>query len=162
MASSEIDSLPATEYHLIVSPALQVAAELAATRGDPDLYNDMASMLALMALVQGLADCYLRGQTNNAGAIQMAVEAAPVGACVMVLNRGELTQEQVNECVWALNAATRQLLESGVVGPERKLVEKAWMKLAEDDREEAGEWLKRAAAGIVSAIDQWEQSRGEE
>ena len=34
--------LTPAEYQLLAAPALQVAAEMAAQRGDPHLYNDMA------------------------------------------------------------------------------------------------------------------------
>ena len=58
-------SLPAEPYHQIVSPALQVCAELAAVRGDPDLYNDMASMLALRTLIQRFGDLYLQSHPDT-------------------------------------------------------------------------------------------------
>ncbi len=160
--ADEIPSLPAAQYHLIVSPVLQVTAELAAVRGDPDLYNDMASMLALMALVRALADCCLEAHPDESPAVREAIEAAPAGACVMVLNRGELIQEQISDCIWALETATRQLVEARVLGRERKLAREAWRLLGDGDREGAIQRLKLAATGIVNAVDQWEREREQE
>lgn len=160
-SSDEIPSLPATEYHLIVSPVLKATAEIAAARGDADMYNDMATMLALMALVRTLADCYLQQQPAATTAAREAVEAAPTGACLMVLGRSELNDEQIGDCIAALQAATRQLVEAGVLGREQKLAREAWQCLLDDDRADAVMQLKRAAAGIVTDIDQWERARGE-
>lgn len=156
-----IPSLPADEYHLIVSPVLQATAEIAAARGDPDLYNDMASMLALMALVQALGDCYLQQRSDETAAVREAVEAAPTGACLMVLNRSELDSDQIGDCVGALQAATRQLVAAQVLGREQKLAREAWQCLLDNDRAGAVTRLKRATVGIVTDIDQWERARGE-
>ena len=53
-----VDGLLPEEYQQVVAPALKAAADLAAARGDPYLFNDLPSMLALMILVKGLADRY--------------------------------------------------------------------------------------------------------
>lgn len=156
-----IPSLPATEYHLLVAPVLQVTAEIAAVRGDPDLFNDMPSMLALMTLVRALAGCYLQQHADEADAIHEAVEAAPTGACLMVLHRGDMEESQISDCIWALQAAATQLVEAGVLGRERKLAREAWQLLVAGDRDGAIDRLKRAATGIVMDIDQWERARGE-
>ncbi|HET6655261.1 MAG TPA: hypothetical protein VFH57_03350 [Gammaproteobacteria bacterium] len=160
--SDSLPSLPAAEYHRIVAPVLQVTAEIAAVRGDPDLFNDMPSMLALMTLVTALADCYLQQNPGEADAVSEAVKAAPTGACLMVLNRGEMEQAQINDCIWALQAGMTQLVEARVLGRERKLAQDAWQLLADGDRDGAVERLKRAATGIVMDIDQWERARGED
>jgi hypothetical protein len=160
--SDSIPSLPADEYHLIVSPVLQATAEIAAARGDPDLYNDMASMLALMALVQALGNCYLQQRADDTAAVREAVEAAPTGACLMVLNRSELDADQIGDCIGALQAATRQLIEAHVLGHEQKLAHEAWQCLLDNDRAGAVTRLNRATVGIVTAIDQWERARGED
>lgn len=152
-------SLPPAEYHLIVAPVLQVTADIAAARGDPDLFNDMPSMLALMALVRALADCYRRDAPEKAEAVRDALKAAPMGACLMALHRSELDESQINDCTWALEKATTQLVEAGVLGRERPLAEEAYRLLTGNDRAGAIERLKGAATGIVMEIDRWERTR---
>ena len=48
---SSVDGLLPEEYQQIVAPAMKAAADLAAARGDPYLFNDLPSMLTLMVLV---------------------------------------------------------------------------------------------------------------
>lgn len=152
-------SLPPAEYHLIVAPVLQVTAETAAARGDPDLFNDMPSMLALMALVRALGECYRQQAPDAAETLHEAIEAAPMGACLMALHRGELDESQIKDCSWALEKATTQLVEAGVLGRERPLAADALRLLMSGDRDGARELLKRAAIGIVMDIDRWERTR---
>ena len=157
-APGQAGSLPADQYHQIVSPVLQVTAELAAVRGDPDLYNDMASMLALRTLVQRFGGWYL-GQYPDAGHdLRQAIAAAPEGACLMVLQRGELDSKQTRECLWALDAAARQLESAGVIGCESEAAHDAWRQLG-GNRKRALDKLKLAAATLVTAIDQLERQR---
>lgn len=158
MPDQDIRSLDPQSYHRVVAPALQVAADTAASRGDPDLYNDMPSMLALMAMVHGLADC-LRADRPTGEELQSALEQAPAGACVMVLQESDLDDAQVGDCLWALSAAYAQLSERAVIGPERGLVEDAWQHLQAGEREAAIGVLGLAAARLVAAIDDWEQRR---
>ncbi|HYW92906.1 MAG TPA: hypothetical protein VFA95_10720 [Gammaproteobacteria bacterium] len=159
MAEQEIDSLDPQTYHRVVAPALQVAADTAASRGDPDLYNDMPSMLALMAMVHGLSDCLCAAESPDQTR-QLALERAPAGACVMVLQESGLDEVQVADCLWALSAAYGQLVERGVIGPERGLVDDAWQHQHAGEREAAIGVLGLAAARVVAAIDQWERGRG--
>ena len=55
---SAVDGLLPEEYQAVVAPAMRAAAELAAARGDPYLFNDVACMLGLMVMVRDLADLY--------------------------------------------------------------------------------------------------------
>ncbi|HYW04726.1 MAG TPA: hypothetical protein VFA86_12375 [Gammaproteobacteria bacterium] len=159
MPEQDIHSLDPQTYHQVVAPALQVAADTAASRGDPDLYNDMASMLALVAMVHRLSDC-LRAAEAPGEALQSALEQAPAGACVMVLQESGLDDAQVGDCLWALSTAYGQLTEQGVIGAERALVDDAWQHLRAGEREAAIGVLGLAAARVVAAIDGWEQRRG--
>ncbi len=158
MPDQDINSLDPETYHRVVAPALQVAAEVAAGRGDPQLYNDMASMLALMALVAGLCEC-LRADGECDDGTQQALAQAPMGACVMVLQESALADAQINDCLWALSAAYAQLSEQGVIGSERRLVRDAWAHLHQDERVAARGVLGLAAAAVVAAVDDWEQAR---
>ncbi len=151
-------ALPADQYHQIVSPVLQVCAELAAVRGDPDLYNDMASMLALRALIRQFGAFYLQQYPDTEATVREAIAAAPESACLMVLQRGELDDNQARECLWALDAASKQLDDTGVLGVARDSTRSAWQQLA-GNRKRALEKLKLAAGTLVTAIDQWERER---
>lgn len=143
---------------MIVSPVLQVTAEIAAVRGDRDLYNDMASMMALLILVRTLGGLYLQ-QPGAAADASDAVDAAPMAACTMVLQRGELTREQVGDCLWALQAATQELADAQVLGREQRPAHEAWQFLLAGNRKHAIECLKQAAVSIVMDVDKWERDR---
>lgn len=152
-------TLPHEAYHLIVSPALQVAAELAAVRGDPELYNDMASMLALRRLVTTFGEFYARQYPNIDAATRQAIAAAPEAACTMVLQRAELDAKQLSECLWALDAAERQLAADAAFGSEAEPAQTAWQELIQGHRDNALARLKFAAGSLVTAIDHWERRR---
>lgn len=154
-------SLPASEYHSIVAPALQVSAELAAARGDPDLYNDMASMLVLRGLIQTLGQCFLETHQGASDSLRKAIDAAADGACAMVLKRGELSATQLSECLWALQSATRQLANAQVFDQDQTRLHDAWDHLAAGNRKDAIAQLKLAAGGMATAIDHWERAREE-
>lgn len=157
--TADAPSLADNEYHLIVAPVLQVAAELAAVRGDPELFNDMPSMLALRILVKRLGHSYLEQYPDTEDSLRVAIESAPDGACAMALKRAELDQVQSTDCMWSLNEAARQLEAAGVIGPEEELARDAWRQLCGGNRKHALSKLKLAAGGLVTAIDQWEQQR---
>ncbi len=127
--TADAPSLADNEYHLIVAPVLQVAAELAAVRGDPELFNDMPSMLALKTLVKRLGQLYLAQHPDTDASLREAIESAPEGACAMALKRAELDEVQSTECMWSLNEAARQLEAAGVIGPEEELARDAWRQL---------------------------------
>ncbi|MGB8635512.1 MAG: hypothetical protein WCD66_02105 [Rhodanobacteraceae bacterium] len=156
---ADIPGLEAGEYHLIVSPVLQVTAELAAVRGDPDLYNDMPSMLALKVLVDQFARLYVEDHDDVAEHTREAIASASDGACVMALQRGELDEAQTGECIWALNQACQQLRQAEVIGSEAEFARSAWQHLRNGSREQALAQLKLAAGGLVTAVDRWERQR---
>ena len=76
----------------------------------------------------------------------------------MVLQRGELDANQTRECLWALEAASKQLTEAGVLGEDRNGAHAAWQQLA-GNRKRALDRLKLTAGALVTAIDQWERER---
>ena len=155
-------ALAAADYHLVVAPVLQTSAELAAVRGDPDLYNDMASMLALRALVQTLGQFLLEERQDAPESLRRGIEAAPDAACVMVLKRGNLEQAQLNDCILALQMASEQLSNAQVFDTGKELAREAWRRLSADDRKGALAQLKLSAGSIVTAIDAWERERDSE
>lgn len=159
-SSAEADptALPAHDYHLVVGPALKVTAALAARRGDPTLYNDMASMMALLALVRALRDSHLASGRADASAEAMA--QAPLGACAMVLQDAELDENQKRDCLWALDAAEDQLRAKGVLNLDEPRALEAYTSLAEGARETGEQILAKMAEGLVDAIDAWERESG--
>lgn len=159
--SPETPVLPPGEYALLVSPVLQVAAKVAAVRGDPDLYNDIASMLALKAIVEALGECYLHQHPDAPASMARAIEIAPMGACVMVLEHADLSSAQIGDCTWALQAATRQISDAGVLGGEQALVWEAWQLLSAGDHDKGIGKLMLAVTHIVDAVDAWERARAE-
>ncbi len=155
------DGLLPEEYQAVVAPAMQAAAELAAARGDPYLYNDLACMLTLMVLVRDLADLYqdqwaALGQTS-APAI---FAAAPVAAVVMVMTEYELEPSSIQSMTAALERAYQQIANDNVFGPERIQIQKAWDARIADKVDTANAFMRQAAAATAGAIDAWESHRG--
>lgn len=157
---SATDSLLPEEYQSVVAPALKAAAELAAARGDPYLFNDLPSMLSLMVMVQGLADRY-QDQWGALGQISpLAVfKQAPIAACVMVLNEYEVDEDSISAMTSALQAAHEKLVADQVFGAESAQVQKAWNAIVESKGELAAAHLRQAATIIAAAIDKWEGAR---
>ncbi|MDN5925323.1 MAG: hypothetical protein L0H70_10050 [Xanthomonadales bacterium] len=161
-SSDDVSALSSDQYQHIVAPVLQVAAELAAVRGDPDLVNDMPSMLALKTLVSTFAAFYIEQHPEADAAVCAAIDAAADGACAMALKRVDMDKAQIKECLWALGAASVKLREAGVLGPELGIAREAWHQLAGGNRSHAIAKLKLAAGGMVTAIDHWERARNSE
>lgn len=157
---STTEGLLPEEYQAVIAPAMQAAAELAAARGDPYLYNDLACMLALMVLVRDLADLY-QDQWGALGQHSPAAvfAAAPSAACVMVLSEYELEPDSIHQMTTALERAAAQLSDDGVFGPERVEVQKAWDALNGGKRDTARAFLRQAASRIANAVDAWEAVR---
>ncbi len=150
--------LTPAEYPLLAAPALQTAAELAAQRGDPHLYNDMASMLALLGMVSALVHAYL--EEGLAGASPCtALEAAPLAVCALVFTESGLEAPQVDACLRALSAAYLQLLRQGALGPQDAYVDKAYKELRSGQHPAALQSLKLAAHAMARAVDAWEARR---
>ena len=157
---SATDGLLPEEYQAVIAPAMQAAAELAAARGDPYLYIDLACMLALMVLVRDLADLY-QDQWGPLGQHSPpdVFAAAPSAACVMVLSEYEIETDSIRHMTTALERAAEQLTADGVFGPERVEVHKAWSAFLDDKRDSAQAWMRQAASRIANAVDAWEARR---
>lgn len=152
--------LTPAEYELLAAPALQAAAETAAQRGDPHLYNDLPSMLALLGLVAALTRVYLE-QPMPGSSARSVLEAAPLAVCALVFTESGLEAAAVQQCLQALSRAYLQLLREGVLGPQEGLVEKAYVELMEGNRVQALQGLRQAALAMARAIDAWEAARSE-
>ncbi|HEV2321494.1 MAG TPA: hypothetical protein VGT42_03955, partial [Gammaproteobacteria bacterium] len=110
--------LTLAEYQVLAAPALQVAAEQAARRGDPHLFNDMPSMLALLGMVSALVHTYLEGKPGPDASPREALEAAPLAVCALVFTESGLDAPTVEQCLRALSGAYLQLLRQGILGPQ--------------------------------------------
>jgi len=154
--------LTPVEYQLLAAPALQAAAELAAQRGDPHLYNDMASMLALLGMVSALVHAYLEdGAGSGDASPRLVLEAAPLAVCALVFTESGLEASQVDDCLRALSAAYLQLLRQGALGPQDAYVEKAYGELRSGQGPAGLQSLKRAASAMARAVDAWETRHGQ-
>jgi len=158
-AMEEGGLLTPAEYQLLAAPALKVAVELAAQRGDPHLYNDMASMLALLGMVGALTHAYLEEDAPNASPRPL-LEAAPLAVCALVFTESGLEASQVDDCLRALSAAYLQLLRQGALGPQDAYVDKAYGELQSGRRGAGLQSLKLAAQAMAKAVDVWEARRG--
>ncbi|MCP1726232.1 hypothetical protein J2T60_000197 [Natronospira proteinivora] len=159
-AQSDELKLASEEYRLVVAPALAAAAETAAERGDPQLFNDMASMLALCWMVEGLVAAYQREVDREQWVSEApAMDAAPLGACALVFTESDLEADQVNECIGALAQASRLLKEDGVDKAGREALTAAWRALRVDAYEQAIDRLQGCARAMAVAVDEWEQHR---
>lgn len=143
------------EYQLLVAPALQVAAELAAQRGDPHLYNDMASMLALLGMASALVRVGLE-QPGQLGSPRDRLEATPLSVCALVFTESNLDQGEVEQCLKALSAAYLKLLREGVLGPQEAYVEQGFSALRAGNRPAGIHSLRQAAHAMARAVDAWE------
>lgn len=154
------ENLKPEEYQAVIGPALHAAADIAAARGDPDLYNDMASMLTLMTLVRDLADLYQHewGAMGQLSAPAL-FEAAPGAACVIVLQEQELADDAIVMMLEALTRAESLIRADNALGAERVEVQKSWDAYLAKNPELAHSYLKQAARKCVSIIDQWEMAR---
>jgi hypothetical protein len=155
-----VDGLLPEEYQAVVAPAMQAAAELAAARGDPYLYNDLACMLALMVMVRDLCDLY-QDQWGALGQISAPAvfAAAPQAACVMVLSEYEVDPQSIQCMTAALAKAYAQLAADNVFGPERLEIQRAWDALNGHKPDSASAYMRQAAAMTAAAIDAWEGRR---
>jgi hypothetical protein len=148
------------EYELLAAPALQAAAEVAAQRGDPHLYNDMPCMIALLGTVTALTHAYLQQPLPHEASPQASLESAPLAVCALVFTESDLEAPQVEQCLRALSRAYLQLLREGVLGPQEGLVEKGFDQLMAGQRPAALHSLHQAIQTMARAVDSWEVSRG--
>lgn len=149
--------LTSEEYHLLAAVPLQAAAEVAAGRGDPQLFNDMPVMLALLGTVTALVHAYLdRTPVFANRSPDSVLEAAPMAVCALVFSESNLDAPEVETCLRALSSAYLQLLKQGVLGPQEAYVEKAFDALLAGERTLALQNLKRGTYAMAGAVDAWE------
>jgi len=153
--------LASAEYALVVAPALAAAAETAAERGDPHLFNDMASMLALSWMVEGLVAAYQQAVPSSQWASEeRAMQAAPLGACALVFTESELEPSVVEECLGALAQAGKMLKKDKVDQAAQGQLLEGWQALQQGDHESAIARLRECARSMAESVDEWESKRG--
>lgn len=150
--------LTPAEYQLLAAPALEAAAHVAAERGDPHLYNDMASMLALLGTVSCLTHAYLEQKLPGASSREQ-LEAAPMAVCALVFTESGLEAPEVEQCLRALSHAYLRLLKAGILGPQDALVEQALVEFLAGERPAGLRNLRRAALAMARAVDAWEAAQ---
>ena len=156
--------LTPVEYELIAAPALQAAAEVAAQRGDPHLFNDMASMLALLGTVTALVHAYLEQGLPSEASPRGVFENAPLAVCALVFTESGLEAPVVERCLRALSSAYLRLLREGILGPQEGMAEKGFAQLMAGEHLQALQSLKQSVAAMARAVDAWEagQARNSE
>ncbi|HEY3858365.1 MAG TPA: hypothetical protein VGM47_02000 [Gammaproteobacteria bacterium] len=154
--------LTPVEYQLLAAPALQAAAEVAAQRGDPHLYNDLPSMLALLGTVTALTHAYLQQDLPQGSSSRAVLERAPLAVCALVFTESGLEAPQVEQCLGALSQAYLRLLREGVLGPQEGLVEKGLEQLMAGNRLQALQSLRQGVQTMARAVDAWEFTRSSE
>lgn len=160
MSAAPEGLLTPAEYQLLAAPALEAAAQVAAERGDPHLYDDMASMLGLLGTVSCLTHAYLQAPLPGASPRER-LEAAPLAVCALVFTESKLAAPEVEQCLRALSAAYLKLLKQGILGPQEALVEQAYVELMEGKRPAGLQNLKRGILAMARAVDAWEAIQGD-
>jgi hypothetical protein len=145
---------------MIIGPSLKVAAELAASRGDPTLFKDLPSMLCLMYLVSHLRDYYVdEWAVLNAMSSETSLQKAPEAACMMVLTEGNVAKAELNSMIHSLNRAYQLVSDAQIMKEAEVDMQRAWEALKVSQHEQFLALLEQAAKKFVIALDRWEKSR---
>jgi len=156
----EPDWLSPEEYQIIVAPSLKVSAELAASRGDPKLFQDLPSMLCLIYLVSSLKDFYIEEWAVLSGmSSEESLSNAPEAACMMVLTEGNVGKSELGPMMDALNRAYQQVSSDGVCDDADVDLRRAWECMKKSEHEQFLAQLEQAAKKFVMALDVWEKKR---
>lgn len=160
ISTNQPDWLSPEEYQMIVAPSLKVAAELAASRGDPKLFKDLPSMLCLMYLVSHLKDYYVDEWALVSGmSSEESLHKAPEAACMMVLTEGNVGKSDVGSMIDALNRAYKQIASDNVFDAANVDLKRAWESMKKSEHEQFLAQLEQAAKKFVQSLIQWEKAR---
>ena len=158
--NSQPDWLTPEEYQMIVAPSLKVAAELAASRGDPKLFQDMACMLCLIHMVSKLKDYYVdEWAVMSAMASENSLQSAPEAACMMVLTEGNVDKDELGPMISSLNRAYELVINANVSETCDIDIKRAWEAMKKNDYEQFMALLEQSAKKFVLALDSWEKTR---
>jgi hypothetical protein len=159
---SETVALSETEYALLVALPLKVVANLAASRGHRQLFDDLPGMLTLMHLVRGLTERYwMSPPQQQPRSPWSTLSLAPLGACQMALSLAELDEETQRTCLHALQAGYELASMAGALPAPTVLLESTWGALQEQQPAAAETALRDAGLLAIRAIEDWENQRGQ-
>ena len=156
----ETATLSETEYALLVAPPLKVVAQLAASRGHRQLFDDLPGMLTLMHLVRGLTEWYwVNPVSQQPRSPWSTLSLAPLGACQMALSLAEMDEETQRTCLHALQAGYELASMAGALPAPTVLLESAWRALQAQESAAAEMALRDAGLLAMQAIEEWETQR---
>lgn len=145
---------------MIIAPSLKVAAELAASRGDPKLFQDMASMLCLIHMVSRLKDYYVdEWAVMSSMSSESSLQTAADAACMMVLTEANVDKAELGGMVSSLNKAYDMLMGAGVSDACDVDIKRAWAAMKKNEFEQFMALLEQSAKKFVLALDGWEKTR---
>jgi|TARA_R110002096_G_scaffold379_17_gene2420 hypothetical protein len=154
------DWLSPEEYQMLIAPSLKVSAELAASRGDPKLFQDMASMLCLMHVVSYLKDCYIADWAIlNAMSSEASLHKAPEAACMMVLTEANVDKAELAPMIASLNRAYQLVKAAEISETTDETLGRAWEAMKNSQHVQFLALLEQAAKTFVIALDTWEKAR---
>ena len=160
LKNSQPDWLSPEEYQMIVAPSLKVAAELAASRGDPKLFQDMACMLCLIHMVSRLKNYYVdEWAVMSAMSSETSLQSAPEAACMMVLTEGNVDKGELSSMISSLNRAYELVVEADISKACDTDIKRAWDAMKKNDYEQFMALLEQSAKKFVLALDGWEKTR---
>jgi len=158
--NNQPDWLSPEEYQMIVAPSLKVAAELAASRGDPKLFQDMACMLCLIHMVSRLKNYYVdEWAVMSAMSSETSLQSAPDAACMMVLTEGNVDKGELSSMISSLNRAYELVVEADISKACDTDIKRAWDAMKKNDYEQFMALLEQSAKKFVLALDGWEKTR---
>ncbi|ORU93244.1 MAG: hypothetical protein A6F70_05050 [Cycloclasticus sp. symbiont of Bathymodiolus heckerae] len=156
----EPDWLSPEEYQMIVAPSLKVCAELAASRGDPTLFQDLPSMVCLIHLVTRLKDYYIdEWAVLSATSSEASLKKAPEAACMMVLTEGNVGKDELPSMIDSLKNAYKMVQAAGVGDNADDDIQQAWEYMKKSEHEQFMALLEQSAKKFVIGIDVWEKTR---
>ena len=158
--NNQPDWLSPEEYQMIVAPSLKVVAELAASRGDPKLFQDMACMLCLIHMVNELKRYYVdEWAVMSAMSTEASLQSAPEAACMMVLTEGNVDKAELGPMISSLNRAYKLVTEADISEACNTDIKRAWEAMKKNDYEQFMALLEQSAKKFVLALDGWEKAR---
>jgi hypothetical protein len=158
--TNQPDWLSPEEYQMVVAPSLKVSAELAASRGDPKLFQDLPSMLCLMYLVTSLKNFYIdEWAVLSAMSSEESLGKSPEAACMMVFTEANVGKDELGPMMSSLSRAYTMVIEGGVNENADVDLSLAWECMKKSEHEQFFAHLEQAAKKFVIAIDAWERAR---
>jgi len=148
------DFLTPDEYLALVAPVLETCAALAAERGDPTLQGDLPSMLAVMVLIDGLAELHRAArQPLGQGPGAEVYRELPFAVAVMVLLEAGVESPRLEQMETALRAIHARLLTVSGFAPAPVLLAPAWAALLERRDADARAALRLAARQVIVVVE---------